>query len=799
LARIIWLANLLFALVLCLALWFSYRQHIRLAQERTENTTLTLERSLTGMLDQIDMMLISVADELETSSSHGRNDQKTVRDLIGRLVRHVQGVNVVGYSDATGQIAANIGYPAGLPATTMQDRDYFLWLRDHPNDGTVSSKPIIGRVSGKLGIVFAHPYRNLDGSLGGAVFASIDLSRFSDMFGALKLGNRSRVAMIDKDYLRIAAHPVPSDPSVLGQRMQHEEIIQKLQTGITTLTIEFVTKLDNVRRIYAFRKLERRPYWIMTALSVEDELASWWRQVWVALTIMTIFVALTGTVGRQLQRSWRRQEETLSTLESTLEATDNGILVVGENGKTLHLNHRFLQMWGIPEDLAVRGDANAMLDLLKDQLSDPKGFIHDVEALHAKLTVENGEVLEFKDGRIFERASLPMILNGRQSGRVWRFRDVTERRLAENALQQSEELFRSYFNMPVIGSAITSLSKGWIAVNPKLCEILGYPQEELINLTWVEITHPEDIAKDMAEFERLLHKEKDGYSLEKRFIRKDGSIVHAMIAAQCIRKADGEIDHFVALVQDITDRKRFEDELTKKNEALERSNAELESYAYVASHDLREPLRNITTFTAMLGRSLEGRLENDDREFLKIITDAAKRMNSLVLDLLEVSRVGRSEQAMRPVALYEVITKAQDSLKAHIEATNTTIEISSDLPMINCNQEEFYRVFLNLFTNAMKYHSDRPPMIEITCQSEGMTSWRLQIKDNGIGIEAGYGYEERVFGLFQRLHQRDEFGGGTGIGLPICRKIINRHNGRIWVESEGLGKGTSVFITLPKI
>jgi light-regulated signal transduction histidine kinase (bacteriophytochrome) len=296
----------------------------------------------------------------------------------------------------------------------------------------------------------------------------------------------------------------------------------------------------------------------------------------------------------------------------------------------------------------------------------------------------------------------------------------------------------------------------------------------------------------------VLRGETNAYSLEKRFIRKDGSTIYAMIAVHCVRKDNGEIDYFVALVQDITDRKRAENELNIKNQALERSNSELESYAYVASHDLREPLRNITTFTTMLERNLGGRLGNEDREFFKIIIDAAKRMNSLVLDLLEVSRVGRSEQTMQPVALSEIIVKAQDSLKAQIETTNAKITVSSELPIVSGNQEELYRVFLNLLANALKYRSDQAPMVEITCQPEGMTTWRLQVKDNGIGIETKRGYEERVFGLFQRLHQRDEFGGGTGIGLPICRKIINRHNGQIWIESEGLGRGTSVFVTLPK-
>jgi light-regulated signal transduction histidine kinase (bacteriophytochrome) len=237
--------------------------------------------------------------------------------------------------------------------------------------------------------------------------------------------------------------------------------------------------------------------------------------------------------------------------------------------------------------------------------------------------------------------------------------------------------------------------------------------------------------------------------------------------------------------------------LADKNDALARSNAELEAFAYVASHDLREPLRNVTAFSTLLARQLEGRLNGEEQELLKILCDAAARMDSLVRDLLEVSRVGRGELDLRPVATAEVVAAALASLRVQMEAVDATVEVADTLPVVMGNADELYRVFLNVLGNCLKYRGERAPAIRIAASREAAAVWCLRVTDNGIGIEAGYGYEERIFGLFQRLHQRDQHGGGTGIGLTVCRKIINRHGGRMWAESEGLGKGTTIAFTLP--
>lgn len=433
LRRLFWLANLLLAVFLCLGLWFSYQSHLRYAQERAANTALTIDRTLSGMLDQIDLLLVSVQDELEVGLAHGKIESGKVDALIERLVRNVQGVNTVRYSDIDGQVAANTGFPAMSPANNYSDRDYFRILRDRPDVGMVNSQPLIGRTSGRPGIVFGRAYRKPDGSFAGTVIVSIDTARISGLFSALELGERSVLRFFDQNYSSLVRYPDYDDKSRIGSAV-NPAVVEQLQSGLTKYVLIRVSRSDGIRRIYAGRKLELHPYLVEVGFSVEDELWPWRRQLILALGMMLIFAALTGAAARQLQRNWRNKEEAFLTLEATLEATDNGILVVNYAGKVLHRNNSFNQMWGIPEELANSRDEEAILNHVLDQLCDPDKFKLDVQSAYKNAESEALYVVEFKDGRVFERSSRVMEKNGKLAGRVWSFRDVSERKRIEALL-----------------------------------------------------------------------------------------------------------------------------------------------------------------------------------------------------------------------------------------------------------------------------------------------------------------------------------------------------------------------------
>jgi chemotaxis family two-component system sensor kinase Cph1 len=373
-----------------------------------------------------------------------------------------------------------------------------------------------------------------------------------------------------------------------------------------------------------------------------------------------------------------------------------------------------------------------------------------------------------------------------RSALAWE-KEAQERKLAEERLAESEARFRTYFEIGMVGFAETSPEKGWVRVNDALCDMLGYSRDEITKLTWAEITHHDDLDKDLAQFKRLLAGEIEGYYLEKRFLSKSGKPLPTIMSVRASRKPDGSPDYMFAVLQDISELKELE-------EKLHQSNAELQQFAYVASHDLQEPLRMVTNYMGLLQRRYEEKLDADANEFIGFAVDGAKRMQQLIQDLLEYSRVGTRGKEFIPSDMSLLLDEALLNLQARIEETGAEISFSQ-LPTLAVDGGQTVRLFQNLIGNAIKYRdSDKSPKIRIEAKAlAGVGNWLFQISDNGIGI-ANEDYE-RIFNIFQRLHGREEYE-GTGIGLAICKKIVERHGGRIWVESTPRA-GSTFFFTLP--
>lgn len=227
---------------------------------------------------------------------------------------------------------------------------------------------------------------------------------------------------------------------------------------------------------------------------------------------------------------------------------------------------------------------------------------------------------------------------------------------------------------------------------------------------------------------------------------------------------------------------------------LARSNADLEQFAYIASHDLRSPLRQVSSYVSLLERRYGDKLDADAREFIAFAHDGAVRMDQLVVDLLDFSRIGRNSKPAELVALSEVMNEACANLHSNIIDANGRVDIVGALPIINCTPSDLVRLFQNLIGNAIKYRlPERPPVVTITAVT-GPMSHVMTVRDNGIGIENIY--HDTIFGVFKRLHTCDKYE-GTGIGLAICKKIIDQHGGRIWVESKP-GEGTAFHVELPR-
>jgi PAS domain S-box-containing protein len=368
----------------------------------------------------------------------------------------------------------------------------------------------------------------------------------------------------------------------------------------------------------------------------------------------------------------------------------------------------------------------------------------------------------------------------------------SERKSAETALQEREQMLDAFFEHSPDATVIVNREGIITRVNKRSEELFGYEREELMNMpvdSLIPKRHREQHVQHRQDYDANPRIRSMGAGLELFARRKDGSEVPVDIMLSPIDTAEGKV--VKAVIRDITDRKLADEKLKMTMEDLERSNKELEQFASVASHDLQEPLRMVSSFTQMLERRYKDKLDADANDFIGFAVDGANRMQVLINDLLAYSRIGTRGKPFESVDMNEVLGQAIANLSVTILEHHAMIT-NDELPTIRADATQMLQLFQNLIGNSIKFKGNNTPLIHIT-STERPSEWVFSVKDNGIGIAPEY--HERIFVIFRRLHTMEY--PGTGIGLAICKKIVERHLGKIWVESE-LGKGSTFYFTIPK-
>lgn len=361
------------------------------------------------------------------------------------------------------------------------------------------------------------------------------------------------------------------------------------------------------------------------------------------------------------------------------------------------------------------------------------------------------------------------------------------------ALTESEETFRSAMNYAAIGMALISPAGRWLKVNKSLCQMLGYSEQELLNLDFQTVTHPDDIKSDLTYIKQMLAQDLNAYQIEKRYLHKSGTVIWVLLSVSLVWHDENTPKYFIAQLQNISDRKQFEYANSKLMLALEQSNKELEAFAYVASHDLQEPVRMINGFVDIIMVEKRPLLDAETVSYLDVIHTAGERIKNMVQDLLAYSRVSHSSMVFAEFSLDDTLKAVKENLNVLITEHHAVIKANA-LPRIKGNAIQIMRLLQNLITNAIKYQpKDQAPLIEITV-TEANDFWEIAIKDNGLGIPESQLSE--IFKPFKRLHSWDKIK-GSGLGLAICKKIVELHQGNLSVLSTP-GLGSTFIIKLPK-
>ena len=386
----------------------------------------------------------------------------------------------------------------------------------------------------------------------------------------------------------------------------------------------------------------------------------------------------------------------------------------------------------------------------------------------------------------------------------------SERKALEEELKESEEKYREVFNNANDMIALNLMEDNglpgkFIDVNEIGIERLGYSYNELLNMTPKDIVAPEKRSEMPKNALKLFEEGHARFEIVHQ--TKDGKRISVEVNNHLFELKGKNVA--LAISRDITERKRAEEALKESHDNLElkvkertreleevisefkRSNEELEQFAHVASHDLREPLRMITSFLQLLEKRYKDQLDQDANEFIEYAVDGAKRLDDKIKDLLKYSQVSGKEREYVIINCEKVLDETLINLKVSIDENNAVIT-HDPLPSVKGDEKLLVQLFQNLIANAIKYRSQETPQIHISAVLK-KNQYLFSVKDNGIGVDSEH--LRRIFTIFQRLHTDDEYE-GTGIGLAIAQKIVHQHGGEIWVESE-LGKGSIFYFTIP--
>ncbi|WP_226040126.1 PAS domain-containing protein [Natrinema sp. DC36] len=470
------------------------------------------------------------------------------------------------------------------------------------------------------------------------------------------------------------------------------------------------------------------------------------------------------------------RENDLERYETIVEVVNDGVYVVDEDGRFTMVNDTYAEMLGYTPDELVGTDASAVVD---DAVAET---VRELEIATADTDVEWPSVeadLRTADGDTLPVEGTFAMLPEDDSRwhRVGIVRDVNDRKARERRLEESERRYRTLVeNFPEGAVGLFDEDLTYTAVGGQLLDEIGVATEDRVGSSIDEL-HPDHLVD---EIEQYFHAALDGETNSFEVERYDR---HLYAHTLPVRNGEDEIFAGMVVVQDVTERREYQ-------RKLEESNERLEQFAYAASHDLQEPLRMVTSYLTLLEKRYDDAFDEDGREFLAYAVDGADRMREMIDGLLEYSRVETQGDPFESTDLNAVFEDVREDLQIQLEESGAEITVE-ELPRVEGDASQLRQVLQNLLSNAITYSGDESPRVHVGADRRG-DEWVVSVRDEGIGIDPAN--QDRVFTIFDRLHSREEYE-GTGIGLALSERIVERHGGEIWVDSEP-GEGATFSFTL---
>ncbi|WP_321421937.1 PAS domain S-box protein [uncultured Methanobacterium sp.] len=494
-----------------------------------------------------------------------------------------------------------------------------------------------------------------------------------------------------------------------------------------------------------------------------------------------------------LHQSENTAQKRLKEIEAIYNSAPIGLCVLDRNLRFVRINDRMAEINGFPSEEHIGKTVHEIIPDLAEQAESAAKEIFETKNNVVGMEFTGMTPAQPGVSRTWMEEWYPLKDSSHHIiGINVAALEITEIKKAENALKKSEEKLRLAIEGAGAGMWFWDLENDLIEWTNEYKHIFGVepdPDTSFSNI--LKVVHPDDQEKVKDAIQRTLQFGED-FKIEMRTVWQDGTVHWAYSLGKLSYDSQGKPKEIIGIAINTTPSKIAEQELQETLKQLKRSNAELEQFAYVASHDLQEPLRMITSFLQLLQRRYEHQLDTNANEFIQFAVDGAARMQELVNDLLAYSRIERKTGKFEDVDTEDILKQITFESRLLIEENNADISYDN-LPVVRADYPQMVQVFQNLLSNSIKYNNQERPTIHVSAEKRDK-DWLFKVEDNGIGIDPKHG--ERVFKIFQRLHARDEYE-GTGIGLAIVKRIVERHGGMIWYESQP-GQGSTFYFNIPR-